>query len=205
MLVTFLLTVLVDLTVAIQVGMVLAAFLFVRRMADITNISPVVAELDDDDAEDEYETDLAGIRRSEIPPGVAVYEITGPFFFGAAAHFKETFGQVAPRPRVLILRMRHVPIMDATGLTLLSDLVRRSRKEGTRVILSEVPPFPSGAIRRSALWDELGVDNFCPSFDLAVATARGHVGRHSAEYSVPVTPSQDGPSGTGSGAGAPPT
>ena len=104
LLTTFLLTVLVDLTVAIMVGMVLAAFLFMRRMAEVTNVTAVTREL----------TARRGRRRAidrphnrrAIPPGVEVYEINGPFFFGAAEIFKETLGVVAGRPRVLIMRMR---------------------------------------------------------------------------------------------------
>ena len=187
MVVTFALTVLVDLTVAIQVGMVLAALLFVRRMAGETSISVVTGALGDD--EDDEEEDPLEVRRREIPPGVAVFEISGPFFFGAAAQFKETVEQVAARPRVLILRMRRVPSLDATALKVLSDLVQRSQHDGARVLLSEVQPVPAAIIRRSALGDVLGPDGMCPSFDLAVATARGLVGRHSAEIAMPGGPS----------------
>jgi SulP family sulfate permease len=172
MLVTFTLTVLIDLTIAIQVGMVLAAFLFVRRMAMLTDVSAVRRQFEGEEATDDLDTDPEGVRWSEIPAGVEVFEINGPFFFGAAARFTEAFRQIAKPPRVLILRMRHVPVMDATGLKVLTDLARRSTREGTRVLISEVRPGPALVIRRSELWDELGADSFCPSFDLAVARAR---------------------------------
>src|SRR5690606_15356612 len=132
LLTTFLLTVLVDLTVAIEAGMVLAAFLFMRRMAEVTNISAVSREFTDDA--------VAG-RGGEpltLPPGVLVYEINGPFFFGAAEKFKDTLGSVDDRPRVLILRMRDVPAIDSTALNALRELVRRARKDRTRVIIAEI-------------------------------------------------------------------
>src|SRR5262249_12510605 len=111
LLVTFLLTVLVDLTVAIEVGMVLAAFLFMRRMAEVTNISVLTHELQD--PKEDFENDPNAIRQRAVPAGVDVYEITGPFFFGAAEKFQD---RVAGSSKVLILRMRHVPVIDSTGL-----------------------------------------------------------------------------------------
>src|SRR6185312_8438624 len=112
LLTTFGLTVLVDLTVAIAVGMVLAAFLFIRRMASVTNVS-VFGALDDDDEDDR---DPAASWRRAIPKGVLVYEINGPFFFGAAETFRETLGQIAARPKVLVIRMRDVGALDSTGI-----------------------------------------------------------------------------------------
>src|SRR5690606_20516386 len=132
LLVTFGLTVAVDLTVAIQVGMVLAAFLFMKRMSEVTNISMVTREFSDGNGDAE----LQAFDPRSVPPGVQVYEINGPFFFGAAETFKEQVSRIDKRPRVLILRMRHVPAIDSTGLHALSDLVRRSQKDGIRVIVS---------------------------------------------------------------------
>ena len=99
--------------------MVLAAFLFMRRMAEVTNVSIVTRELSDG-ADDEL-TDPNAIRRRVVPKGVDVYEINGPFFFGAAEQFKDTIGQIAAKPKVLIIRMRHVPAIDSTGLHALQD------------------------------------------------------------------------------------
>ncbi|HEX9632283.1 MAG TPA: SulP family inorganic anion transporter, partial [Gemmatimonadales bacterium] len=112
LLATFLLTVLVDLTVAIQVGMVLAAFLFMRRMAEVTNVSVVAREIQD--APDALDPNAA--TRRDIPDGVVVYEVNGPFFFGAADRFRDTLSQVERQPKVMIVRMRNVPAMDSTGL-----------------------------------------------------------------------------------------
>ena len=163
---TFGLTVLVDLTVAIEVGMVLAAFLFMRRMASLTNVSAVTGELLDDEGSDDLG---AG---STIPRGVEVYEINGPFFFGAAETFKDTLALVAGKPKVLILRMRRVPVIDATGLHALTDVVHRSRGDGTLVLLAEVQPQPLQALHRSILIDEIGEEHICPSLDAALARAR---------------------------------
>src|SRR6185503_9870685 len=168
---TFGLTVLVDLTVAIEVGMVLAAFLFIRRMAEVVNISAVTNELEDDPT-DLVDVDTNSVRTRRVPPGVEVYEINGPFFFGAAETFKDTLARVARKPRVLILRMRRVPVIDATGLHTLTDVVHRSRGDGTLVLLSEVQPQPLQALRRSVLIEEIGEEHLCPTLDAALARAR---------------------------------
>ncbi|HUF29390.1 MAG TPA: SulP family inorganic anion transporter, partial [Gemmatimonadaceae bacterium] len=131
LLITFVLTVVVDLTVAIEVGMVLAAFLFMRRMSEVTNVGRFKGVLAGDDADVAPGHELDQLL---IPPGVIVYEINGPFFFGAAETFKDTIAQTQGKPRVLILRMRNVPAIDATGMYALMDVVRRSRREGTRVM-----------------------------------------------------------------------
>ena len=174
LLTTFLLTVLWDLTVAIEVGMVLAAFLFMRRMAEVTNISVLTHELRD--PQDDFENDPNAVRRRVVPAGVEVYEITGPFFFGAAEMFRDRLGGIAVRPKVLILRMRHVPAIDSTGLHALRDLVRRSRRDGTLVLLSDVHAQPVVALERSGLYDELGEENVHGNLDDALNRARVHLG-----------------------------
>jgi SulP family sulfate permease len=165
LLATFFLTVLVDLTVAIEVGMVLAAFLFMHRMATLTNVSQVTGDLENDEGSDELAT-------VSLPKDVEVYEINGPFFFGAAETFKDTLARVAGKPRVLILRMRRVPVMDATGLHALADVVLRSRRDGTLVLLTEVQSQPREALGKSILLEEIGEEHIHSSFDAAVARAR---------------------------------
>jgi sulfate permease, SulP family len=165
MLTTFLLTILVDLTVAIEVGMVLAAFLFMRRMAETTNVSVVTAELQDDAGGDETFANL------QIPKGVQIYAINGPFFFGAAESFRDALSQVSDPPRVLIIRMRNVPAIDATGMHLFRQLVQRARHDGTRVILSEVDDQPLAAMRRSGLLDEIGEKNVTERIEDALGLA----------------------------------
>jgi SulP family sulfate permease len=174
LLITFVLTVVVDLTLAIEVGMVLAAFLFMRRMAEVTNINVLTHEFTD--PPDDFEGDPNAVRRRQVPPGVEVYEISGPFFFGAAETFKDRLSQVAGKPRVLILRMRHVPAIDSTGLNALRDLVRRCRKEGTYVLLSDVHAQPVVALERSGLYADLGEPNVTGNIDDALNQARRHLG-----------------------------
>src|SRR5437588_3488923 len=174
LLTTFLLTVLVDLTVAIEVGMVLAAFLFMRRMAEVTNISVLTHEFTD--PVDDFEHDPNAIRRRVIPEGVQVYEITGPFFFGAAEMFKDRVARIAGKPKVLILRLRHVPAIDSTGLHALRELVQRSRNEGILVILSDVHAQPVVALERSGLYDELSEENIHGNIDDALNRAREALG-----------------------------
>jgi sulfate permease, SulP family len=171
---TFTLTVLVDLTVAIGVGMVLASFLFMRRMAAVTNIDALTGDLDD--ADDTARSEAESLLRRAIPEGVEVYEINGPFFFGAAAAFKDTLARVAGKPRVLIIRMRAVPAMDSSGIHALRDVVRRSRKDGTVVLLSDVHTQPLLALQRSAALEEIGELNLFGTLDEALAHARALIG-----------------------------
>jgi len=167
---TFALTVLVDLTVAIEVGMVLAAFMFIRRMAEVTNISAVTVEVEDNG--DPYDSDTNAARRRNIPKGVEVYEINGPFFFGAAERFKDALSQVAARPKVLIIRMRHVLALDSTGMHTLKNVVHRSRQDGTSVLLSDVHMQPLVALTGSAALEEIGRENLFDNLDDALTRSR---------------------------------
>ncbi len=168
LLTTFLLTVLVDLTVAIAVGVSLAALLFIRRMASVTSISLVTADLDDDNSSDEDAT----LDRKTVPEGVEVFEISGPFFFGAAAAFKDTISQIARKPRILVIRMRHVNALDSSGMRALTEVVRSTRKEGTLVFLAEVHMQPLVALTGSTTLDEIGHDHLFDTLDGALEAAR---------------------------------
>ncbi len=172
--VTFGLTVIVDLTVAIEVGMVAAAFLFMRRMAEVTHVKSVEVEMEDPD--DPYETDPNGVRRRIVPEQVEVYEINGPFFFGAAETFKDTLATVARKPKVLIIRMRNVPAIDSTGMHALKDLVHRTRGDGTLVLISDIHTQPLVALGRSAVIDEIGEENVFGNLDDALNRARMYIG-----------------------------
>ena len=176
---TFLLTVLVDLTVAIEVGMVASAFLFMRRMAEVTNVSAVTRELKD--ADDIYSTDPNGLRRRTIPEGVSVFEVNGPFFFGAAETFKDTMGRVAGNPKVLIIRMRNVPAIDSTGMHTLREVAKRSKKDGTLVLLSDVHTQPLMALSKSDVLDEIGEENVFGNIDDALNLGRAHLGLPTVE------------------------
>jgi sulfate permease, SulP family len=192
LLTTFLLTVLVDLTVAVEVGMVLAAFLFMRRMAEVTNVSAITREFDE--GPDEEESDPNSLRRRAVPAGVEVYEVNGPFFFGAAEKFKETITDLRRTPKVLIIRMRNVPAMDSTGLHALQDVVTRFRRLGTRVILSDVHAQPMVALQRSGLPAGLTEDDLVGNIDDALNVARLHLGLEAAPappFAVPTVARED--------------
>ncbi|MEO8225988.1 MAG: sulfate permease [Gemmatimonadota bacterium] len=167
LLTTFLLTVFVDITVAVEVGMVLAAFLFMRRMSEVTNVSLVADGMNDATSDGAMYAE----GRAKIPPDVQIYAVDGPFFFGAAEKFRGTLSEVSRLPRVLVLLMRNVPAIDSTGLHALRDVVRRFRAAGTRVILVEVHAQPLAALSRSHLLDEIGPENVVGNLDLALASA----------------------------------
>ncbi len=174
LLATFSLTVLVDLTVAIEVGMVLAAFLFMRRMAEVTNVRALTVELKDR-SDTPGAINAGNARPRIIPPGVEVYQINGPFFFGAAETFKDTLSRIAGKPEVLIIGMSDVPAMDSTGIRALLDVVRRSRKDGTLVLLSDVHMQPLVALSQSDALGEIGEDCLVGDLDLALERARKHL------------------------------
>ncbi|MEP6744697.1 MAG: SulP family inorganic anion transporter [Gemmatimonadota bacterium] len=171
---TFLLTVLIDLTVAVQAGVILAAFLFMRRMAEVTNVTALTTL--DDGEDDEGDRGPNALSGRQIPPGVEVYEVNGPFFFGAAGKFRDTIATVSRRPKVLIIRLRSVPAIDATGLHALREVIEKSGAEGTRVILSDVHAQPMAALGRTELLDKLGEENLVGHLDEALAAARHHLG-----------------------------
>lgn len=131
---TFLLTVLVDLTVAIEIGMVLAVFLFMRKMIKFSDVSILTKDIDDNG----NAKDKEAIGNFTIPESVEVFEITGPLFFGAAYKFKDAMRFIEKPPKVLIIRMRQVPIIDATGIRTLEEVFKESKHRGTKLILSEV-------------------------------------------------------------------
>jgi SulP family sulfate permease len=172
LLTTFLLTVLIDLTVAVQVGVVLAAFLFIKRMADVTNVGMLTREFADA-PDGTMKSDTEGLARRRIPEGVEVYEVNGPFFFGAADKIKDVLHFVAKKPRVFILRMRNVPAIDASGIRALDELFRSFRHQHIRFVLAGVRAQPLAALDRAGKLDEYGRENFVESIDEALALA-GH-------------------------------
>lgn len=171
LLATFGLTVLTDLTIAVQTGMALAAILFIKRMADVTNVGAIKQGLTD------ATNGEAAAPAREVPPGVEVYEIDGPFFFGAAYKLRDVLDSVGDRPRALILDMERVPAMDATGLHALDELRRLCLRDKTRVILSGIHAQPLNAMVRSGLADRFGLDNMTGSVEEALGRLDGGVGR----------------------------
>jgi SulP family sulfate permease len=176
LLLTFGLTVFVDLTVAVQVGIVVASLLFMRRMADLTQVQGVTPQAGDVDLDEEI-TEVRRRKRvvsgHEIPPGVEVYEVNGPFFFGAADKIKDVLTGIARPPKVFILRMRNVPAIDATGIHALEQMAKKCRHQGTALILSEIGHQPLRAIVRAGKLDVLGGrKHLAKTFDIAVEGAR---------------------------------
>ncbi len=163
---TFLLTVLLDLSVAIQVGVVLSALLFMRRMAHLTQVTRLDEEmLNFDDAEDSGET------RPRFPKGVEVFEIYGPFFFGAAEKF-QTALQLVGDTKVLIIRMGMVPAIDATALAALESQIHKAKANGMTVILAELQAEPQKTLERAGLKEHLGAEQLQPSLSAALARAQ---------------------------------
>jgi sulfate permease, SulP family len=165
LLTTSILTVAIDLTVAIEAGMVLAAFLFMRRMAAVTNVSVIGREVEDSDEPDSP-------LKLSLPKGVQIYEINGPFFFGAAEKFSEAVLADQQFPQILIIRMRNVPAIDATGIRAIEDILRRTRNQKAAMLLCEIAPQPLGAMEKAGLLTNLGSANISSTLDEALEQAR---------------------------------
>jgi sulfate permease, SulP family len=162
---TFSLTVIIDLTVAVETGMVLAAMLFIKRVSDTTQITAV-------DESTETEGSHHSLIGKEIPNGVMVYRIFGSFFFGAADKLESALKRLKQEPDVLILRMRKVLAMDATGLNALEDLYERLRSHNKHLILSGPHTQPLFMMDKAGFLDRLGRENVCADIDLSLARAR---------------------------------
>jgi SulP family sulfate permease len=178
LLTTFALTVLVDLTAAIQVGMVLSVFLFMRRVSEVTNITMLSGELGgpEDEQEDETPDAPESVNRTDLPPGVEIYEINGLFFFGAAYKFREAMHAVNSAPRVRIIQMRNVLAIDATGIHVLKDGLKSARKRRIGFILAGVQAQPRAALERAGLLSEIGAENLVSNVDEALQRARALLG-----------------------------
>lgn len=173
LLTTFGLTVFTDLTKGVGVGMVLASLLFMKRMADVSNISGIREEIatgQETDAPDPKDPGIVNRRR--IPPGVEVYEINGPFFFGVADRLKDTLSQFERPPRVFILRMRYVPHIDATGLHALEEFLHKCRRQHTHLLLGGVHAQPLFEFTRVGLDQAIGLDNIFDNLEDALARAQ---------------------------------
>ena len=161
---TFLLTVIFDLTIAIQVGLLLAILLFIRRISETSTVSVMKHELE------EPPSDLLSDETEalNIPAGVAVYEIEGPFFFGVANKFEETIKQLGDFPKVRIIRMRKVPFMDATGANNLKNLIKMAQKDKTTILLSGVNDAVRRVLETSGVAATIGEENICSNIHLAI-------------------------------------
>lgn len=166
MVTTFTLTVLVDLTTAVEVGLILAAALFVARMASVSQVNVI-----DPQTDPRYRSH--SLEGKEIPAGVVVYSVDGPFFFGAAERFDGVLNQVSKVPRVVIFRMRQVPYLDATALNAFTTTIQDFLKRGTHVLLSGVQGQPFDMMVRSGLVAKVGAANMMTNIDVALERARG--------------------------------
>lgn len=167
LLLTFFLTVVFDLTIAIEVGLLIACVLFMKRVMETTEISVIRDEIDPSAGLDMHlhEEPLA------VPKGVEVYEINGPYFFGIATRFEELMAQIGDRPRVRIIRMRKVPFIDSTGIHNLTTLCEMSHRSKITVVLSGVKDDVRAALERSGIYSLLGGENVCPDIHAALARA----------------------------------
>ena len=169
LLLTFFLTIIFDLTVAIEFGLVCACLLFMRRMAETTEVHAVLNEID---LNEDADMQAGNLEHLTIPEGVEVYEINGPYFFGAGNRFEDIMARYGRRPKVRIIRMRKVPFIDSTGLHNLENMCLMSQKEGIIIVLSGVNPKVDSVLRRNNFEELLGAENICNHIDLALARAR---------------------------------
>ena len=168
LLITFFLTVIFDLTVAIEWGLVIACVLFMRRVMETTEISVIKNEIDPN-KETDFDTHEEHLV---IPKGVEVYEINGPYFFGIATKFEDVMAMLGDRPKVRIVRMRRVPFIDSTGIHNLENLCRMSQKEKITIVLSGVNEKVHKVLERSGFYELLGEENICPNINVALERAK---------------------------------
>ena len=178
LLATFLLTVFIELTVAIQVGILLAAFLFLQKMSKEAKVDVITENLRDD--EEFKSRDMSTV---EIPKGVEVFEVYGSLFFGAVSQFKESIRVVADRPQAVILRMREVSHIDASGIHILEELVRESHDSGAAVVFSAVSKPVFEVMRESGFVELVGPANFAEDIFGALDIAKNHLNRAAVDES----------------------
>lgn len=171
LLITFFLTIIFDLTVAIEVGLIIACLLFMKRMSETTDVKVVMDEISE-----ESDISSGNLEHLTIPKGVEVYEINGPYFFGAGNRFEEIMASFGDRPKVRIIRMRKVPFVDSTGIHNLTNLCTMSKNEGIEVVLSGVSEKVHSQLNKARFYDLLGERNICSHIDIALQRAREIVG-----------------------------
>ena len=171
LLITFFLTIIFDLTVAIEVGLIIACLLFMKRVSEITDVKAVTDEINE-------ESDMIkdNAEHLTIPEGVEVYEINGPYFFGAGNKFEEVMAAFGDRPKVRIIRMRKVPFVDSTGIHNLTNLCEMSHNEGIEVVLSGVCEKVHKQLEKARFYDILGNKNICSHINLALECAKEIIG-----------------------------
>jgi SulP family sulfate permease len=169
LLITFVLTVIFDLTVAIEVGLIIACLLFMRRMAETTDVNVILNEIDPNK---DIDIKSCNLEHLDIPKGVEVYEINGPYFFGAGNSFEEVMATFGDRPKVRIIRMRKVPFVDSTGIHNLKNMCIMSQKEGIKVVLSGIRPNVQATLYKSGFRELIGEDHICSHINIALVKAK---------------------------------
>ena len=169
LLITFFLTIIFDLTIAIEVGLIIACLLFMRRMSETTDVKVISDEIDPNE---ELDIKAGNLEHLTIPEGVEVYEINGPYFFGAGNRFEEIMASFGDRPKVRIIRMRKVPFVDSTGIHNLTNLCEMSSKEGIHIILSGVNDKVQSVLQKSGFNELVGKENICSHINLALERAK---------------------------------
>ena len=168
LIITFLLTIIFDLTVAIEVGLIIACLLFMRRMSETTDVKVISDEIDPNL---ESELSSGNLEHLTIPQGVEVYEINGPYFFGAGNRFEEIMASFGDRPKVRIIRMRKVPFVDSTGIHNLTNLCIMSKKEGIHIVLSGVNEKVNSQLQKADFYKLIGEENICSHINIALERA----------------------------------
>jgi SulP family sulfate permease len=166
-LLTFSLTVIFDLVVAIEIGMVLSALLFMKRMADVTDFKYVLGEIEDNTIKD----DLSINNSEELSKNIAFYEINGPFFFGAADKFIQVIKEVQNQPKVLIIKMENVPVIDATGYNALRRLYDMSKNNKTELIIMGIQDTTLKTLKNYGFISLIGEDRICSNIEKAINKA----------------------------------
>lgn len=167
LLATFLITVFINLTTAIEIGMILSVFIFMKRIKDTSHITSLTA-LDKQYKENQEKYDIDSIDKKILPPGVEVFEITGPFFFGVTDLLKNTLINMETNPKIFILRMRKVPLIDASGMNTLIDFNNSCKKKGTTLFLSGVSDNLLKSLKKYGIIDLIGEQNIFSHIDLAL-------------------------------------
>ena len=173
LLLTFFLTIIFDLTVAIEFGLICACLLFMRRMAETTDVHAILNEID---LNEDADMQRGNLEHLTIPKNVEVYEINGPYFFGAGNRFEDIMARYGRRPKVRIIRMRKVPFIDSTGMHNLENMCLMSQREGITVVLSGVNKKVEDVLKRNNFNKLLGEENICNHIDIALNRAKEIVG-----------------------------
>jgi SulP family sulfate permease len=166
---TFVLTVIFDLTIAIEIGLLLAVVLFLKRTSESVEIKHFHDEIDPNQ---ELDIQINSEEKLTIPEDVDVYEIDGPYFFGIANKFEEVMSRISKKPKVRIIRMRRVPFMDSTGIHNLEVLIEQSHKEGIEIVLSGVNTQVRTALEKAGFTKLIPSENICSNINMALERSK---------------------------------